>query len=142
RPAPGHLGVGAMRRPRRLAVALMTVALLVACGSGSNPPGQSAAAGTGKAAVTRAPFGQLPDGSAVDIFTLTNAGGMEVRTIPYGAIVVSIKAPDRNRRSEDVVLGFDKLDDYVARRTFFGAVVGRYGNRIANGRFTLDGKAY
>jgi aldose 1-epimerase len=132
-----------MRRPRRLAVRLMTVGVLVAaCGSGTGPQSQSAATPIGKAAVTRALFGQLPDGSAVDVFTLTSASGMEVRTIPYGAIIVSIKVPDRNRRFEDVVLGFDKLDDYVTRRTFFGAVVGRYGNRIANGRFTLDGKAY
>jgi aldose 1-epimerase len=126
-----------------LAVGSMTVGLLfAACGTGANPESRSSAAGMGKAAVTQARFGQLPDGRAVDVFTLTNAGGMEVRTIPYGAIIVSIKVPDRNRRFDDVVLGFDGLDGYVTHRTFFGAVVGRYGNRIANGRFTLDGKTY
>jgi aldose 1-epimerase len=130
-------------RPRRLVVALVTVGLLVAaCGRGANPQSQSPAGGVGKAAVTHAPFGQLTDGATVDVFTLTNAGGMEVRTIPYGAIIVSIKVPDRNGRLEDVVLGFDTLDGYANHRTFFGAVVGRYGNRIANGRFTLDGKTY
>ena len=130
-------------KPRRLTVALVTVGLLVAaCGRGANPQDRSPAGGGGKPAVTRAPFGQLPDGAAVDVFTLTNAGGMEVRTIPYGAIIVSIKVPDRNGRLEDVVLGFDTLDGYASHRTFFGAVVGRYGNRIAKGRFTLDGKTY
>jgi aldose 1-epimerase len=130
-------------KPRRVAVALVTVGLLTAaCGSGANTQGRSSSGGVGKAAVKHAPFGQLPDGTAVEVFTLTNAGGMEVRTIPYGAVIVSIKVPDRDGRFEDVVLGFDNLEDYLKRRTFFGAVVGRYGNRIAKGRFTLDGNTY
>jgi aldose 1-epimerase len=125
-----------------LAPALITAALIaVACNNTTaNTPGGSP--GAGKAAVKRASFGTLPDGATVDMFTLTNGRGMEVRTIPYGAIIVSIRVPDRAGRIEDVVLGFDDLDGYVKRRTFFGAVVGRYGNRIAAGRFTLDGKTY
>jgi aldose 1-epimerase len=129
--------------PHRLAMALMTVAVpAAACGSGSNQQSPTPAGAVSPAAVKRAPFGQLADGTAVEIFTLTNANGVEVRTIPYGAIVVSIKVPDRDGRFGDVVLGFDTLEDYAKGRPFFGAVVGRYGNRIARGRFTLDGQTY
>jgi len=84
----------------------------------------------------------MPDGANVDLFTLTNAHGLEVRVITYGAVIVSIKTPDRNGRFEDVVTGFDTLDDYRTRSRFFGAVAGRYANRIANARFTLDGRTY
>jgi aldose 1-epimerase len=77
------------------------------------------------------------------IYILTNANGVEVRTIPYGAIITSIKVPDRSGRLDDVVLGFDTPDDYVAKtHPYFGAIVGRYGNRIAKGQFTLDGTTY
>jgi aldose 1-epimerase len=67
---------------------------------------------------------------------------MEVRTMPYGAALVSIRVPDRNGKADDVVLGFDALDDYVTKNRFFGVVAGRYANRIAKGRFTLDGTTY
>src|SRR6185295_8678086 len=93
-------------------------------------------------AVTPASFGHLPDGTEVGLFTLTNARGVEIRAIAYGAIVVSIRTPDRNGRLEDIALGFDDLEGYLTRSRFFGAVVGRYGNRIANGKFTLDGTEY
>jgi aldose 1-epimerase len=126
-----------------LLIALMAAAAATAaCRNDANREPGSRAAVNGTATVKRAPFGQLPDGTAVDIFTLTGAGGMEVRTVPYGAIVVSIKVPDRDGRLDDVVLGFDSLDGYANPHPFFGAVVGRYGNRIARGRFTLDGKTY
>jgi aldose 1-epimerase len=90
----------------------------------------------------RAPFGTLPDGTNVDVYTLTNAAGMEVRTIPYGAILVSIRVPDRNGRFDDVVMGHETLEKYLTASRFFGAVVGRFGNRIAKGTFTLDGREY
>jgi aldose 1-epimerase len=89
-----------------------------------------------------ASFGRLPDGTDVGLFTLSNARGLEVRAIAYGAILVSIRAPDRRGRLDDVVLGCDDLDGYLTRSRYFGAVVGRYGNRIANGRFTLDGRTF
>ena len=92
--------------------------------------------------VTRAPFGTMPDGTPVEIFTLKNKAGMEVRVISYGAIIQSIRVPDRNGRFADVVNGHDTLDGYRTRSRFFGAVVGRYGNRIAKGKFTLDGREY
>jgi aldose 1-epimerase len=87
-------------------------------------------------------FGTMPDGTPVKLFTLSNASGMEVRAINYGAILVSIKVPDRNGRVDDVVVGHDDLEGYLTKSRFFGAVVGRYGNRIAGGRFTLDGRTY
>lgn len=88
----------------------------------------------------RSPFGSMPEGATVDLFTLKNPAGMEVRAISYGAILVSIRTPDRTGRFADIALGFDALDDYLTRSRFFGALVGRYGNRIANGRFTIDGR--
>lgn len=87
-------------------------------------------------------FGTMPDGTAVDLFTLTNAHGIEVRAITYGAIIVSIRTPDRNGRLADIVLGLNTLDQYRTRSRFFGAVVGRYANRIGGARFTLDGRTY
>lgn len=94
------------------------------------------------ATVGRTPFGAMPDGAPVDLFTLTNPAGLEVRAISYGAVLVSIRTPDRTGRLADIVLGFDALDGYLTRSRYFGALVGRYGNRIANGRFTIDGRTF
>jgi aldose 1-epimerase len=96
--------------------------------------------------VTSQPFGKIPDGTAVEIFTLSD-GPYEARITNYGGVVVSLKAPDRNGKSADVVLGFDDLNGYVANfngpsTAFFGAIIGRYGNRIGHGSFALDGKKY
>jgi aldose 1-epimerase len=122
--------------------ALSAIALaLVLCACGSPPPRETNAAGK-KAAVTRAPFGVLPGGARVEIFALTNSAGIEVRTMTYGAVIVSIEAPDRAGRPGDVVLGFDALDGYLEPNPYFGAVVGRYANRIAQGRFAIDGAGY
>ncbi len=87
-------------------------------------------------------FGKMPDGREVDIFTLTNKNGVEVRIISYGGIVVSIKVPDKQGRTGDVVLGFDNLEGYLKGHPYFGAIVGRYGNRIGNARFNLNGVEY
>ena len=84
----------------------------------------------------------MPDGQKIDVFTITNANGLQVQTIPYGAIIVSIKVPDRNGRLDDIVIGHGTLEGYLTKSRFFGAVVGRYGNRIAKGQFTLDGTPY
>jgi len=99
-----------------------------------------------KTKVTSQPFGKMPDGTPVEIFTLSD-GAYEARIATYGGIVVSLKAPDRNGKLADVVLGFDDLDGYVANfngtsGAFFGAIIGRYANRIAHGGFTLEGKKY
>ena len=79
-----------------------------------------------RAGVSRAPFGQLPDGRAVELFTLTNAHGIEVRAMTYGAIITSIRTPDRTGTPADIALGFDSLGGYLAGSPYFGAVVGRY----------------
>ena len=86
-------------------------------------------------------FGKTAEGQ-VDLYTLTNRNGIEVRITNYGGRVVSILAPDRHGKMADVVLGFDSLDDYLGSNPFFGALVGRYANRIAKARFTLDGVEY
>ena len=92
--------------------------------------------------VTRAPFGRMPDGRPVDVFTLTNGHGLEMRAISYGAIIVSLHAPDRSGRLDDVVLGHDDLAGYLGASPYFGAVVGRYANRIAGGRLPLEGAVH
>lgn len=92
--------------------------------------------------MTRAPFGTTPAGESVEAFTLTNAHGVELRAVTYGGIIVSISVPDRHGRVADVVLGHDSLEDYISDSTYFGAIVGRFANRIAGARFTLDGKTY
>jgi aldose 1-epimerase len=92
--------------------------------------------------VSQAPFGATPDGTPVELYTLTNAHGMEVRAMTYGGIIVSLEVPDRAGKLGDVVLGYDSLAGYIESSPYFGAIVGRYGNRIAKGRFTLDGKTY
>ena len=95
-----------------------------------------------EATINRALFGTTPDGSQVEAFTLTNANGIELRTISYGAIIVSLRVPDRTGRMDDIVLGYDSLQGYLRVSPYFGAIVGRYGNRIGSGRFTLDGRTY
>lgn len=92
--------------------------------------------------VTSSVFGTMPDGTVVNVFTLTNGHGVEARIITYGAAVASIKVPDRSGRFDDIVTGFDTLDGYLTRSRFFGAIVGRYANRIANARFTLEGRTF
>ena len=94
------------------------------------------------AKVTETPFGTTPDGAAVRLFTLTNAAGMEVRATTYGVILVSIRVPDRQGRLDDIVIGHENLEGYLTKSRYFGAVVGRYGNRIAGGKVTIDGHAY
>ena len=99
-----------------------------------------------KTKVTSQPFGKLPDGTPVEIYTLSD-GAFEAQIATYGGVVVSLMAPDRNGKTADVVLGFDDLDGYVANfngsaDAYFGALIGRYANRIAHGSFTLDGHKY
>ena len=90
----------------------------------------------------RESFGTTNRGEAVSVYTLKNAHGMELRVTNYGGIILSLRVPDRNGQFSDIVLGFDSLADYERSSPYFGAIIGRYGNRIARGRFTLDGSAY
>jgi aldose 1-epimerase len=93
--------------------------------------------------ITHKPFGKTTDGQSVEIYTLRNRRGMEARITNYGGIVVSLTAPDRNGKLADVVLGYNDLDTYMRPPfPYFGAIIGRYGNRIAKGRFTLNGVEY
>lgn len=87
-------------------------------------------------------FGNAPDGTPVYLYTLKNSHGMEARIITFGGIIVSLKVPDRNGKLDDVVLGFNTPGDYVKHHDYFGALIGRYGNRIGKGKFTLEGKDY
>ncbi|WP_036161484.1 aldose epimerase family protein [Marinimicrobium sp. LS-A18] len=92
--------------------------------------------------VQSAPFGSLPDGREVTQFILRNSKGMEVRLINYGGIITHLFAPDRDGNVADVVMGFDELGPYLTDSPYFGALIGRFGNRIAGGRFELDGVEY
>jgi len=95
-----------------------------------------------KPSIYKKRFGQLSDGRSVDLYTLVNSNGMKVKITNYGGIVVSLEVPDRNGKWADVVLGYDRLEDYIQNNPYFGCIIGRYGNRIAKGQFTLDGKKY
>ncbi len=121
---------------RRLAVAMLTLALLGLVGvstSEAHGPGPS---------ITKAPFGTLADGTKVDVYTLTNSHRVEVKILTYGGILQSIRIPDRHHRFANVALGFDNLADYVAKSPYFGCITGRYANRIALGKFSLNGTTY
>src|SRR4051812_11190323 len=115
----------------------IVIMLLMALGAHDPQTG-----GGAKRGVTRAPFGTTRDRKAIEIYTLTNAHGVEMRVITYGGIITSLKVPDRAGHFGDIVLGFDTLDGYLKDPPYFGALIGRYGNRIAKGQFTLDGKTY
>jgi aldose 1-epimerase len=116
---------------------LVALAALAACG-----PRTDDAPTTREATVTREPFGTTTEGDSVELFTLTNANGVELRAMTYGGIITSLKVPDREGALGDVVLGYDSLAGYLRSSPYFGAIVGRYANRIARGTFTLDGKTY
>jgi aldose 1-epimerase len=109
---------------------LIGVALFISCQQKPHPK------------VDQERFGILPNGDTVMRYTLTNASGMRVRILNYGGIVQSLEVPDRKGTLGDVVLGFDSLDQYVRQSPYFGAIIGRFGNRIAHGTFTLDDSIY
>jgi aldose 1-epimerase len=98
--------------------------------------------GAATAGMRKQPFGKTPDGKEITLFILTNKNGMEVAITDFGGIVVSMKVPDSFGKLDDVVLGYDSLEGYLTNPSYFGAIIGRYANRIAHGKFTLDGKTY
>ena len=124
-------------QPKRLRGAVIALALYGLAAGCTNESSTS-----GSEPVNQAPFGVTPDGQQVSIYTITNDNGVEARVIDLGGIIVSLKVPDRNGDLDDVVLGFDSLEGYVEEHPYFGAIIGRYGNRIANGQFTIDGETY
>ncbi len=97
---------------------------------------------SGQDAIRREPFGVTRDGTPVELYTLHNRQGAEARISNYGGLVVALKMPDRHGQFGDIVLSYDHLADYLKDSPYFGALVGRYGNRIARGKFTLDGREY
>ena len=92
--------------------------------------------------IEKSAYGTTEKGEKVDSYKLTNQKGMEVKIITYGGIISSLKVPNKAGKSEEVVIGFNSLDQYMKANPYFGALIGRYGNRIAKGKFTLDGKEY
>ena len=120
-----------------LATTLVATSVLAASRSAATRP-----AAMRSAAITQAPFGTLSNGQIATLYTLRNARGNQVQITNYGGIVTAIRVPDKNGVRGDIVLGFDTLQGYVDKSPYFGALVGRYANRIAKGRFTLDGKTY
>lgn len=94
--------------------------------------------------VSQSHFGTLPDGTDITLYTVTNSHGIEAKIMTYGGIITSLKTPDKNGEFDDIVLGFDKLEPYIENggSPYFGALIGRFGNRISEGRFTIDGETY
>jgi aldose 1-epimerase len=92
--------------------------------------------------VSKSPFGNLPDGTQVDLYTLKNAHSVTVKIMTYGGIITSLQTPDRQGKPGEIQLGFDSLDEYLKGHPYFGALCGRVANRIAGGRFAIDGKSY
>jgi len=121
------------RRAPGPAALSITLLCLASCARQDSPMPRS---------ITTVPFGTTTTGEVVDLFTMTNANGIEVRAITWGGIILSIKTPDRDGRWDDIVLGFDSLEPYEAGSPYFGSIIGRYGNRIAGGQFTLDGETF
>ncbi|MCU7548859.1 galactose mutarotase [Chitinophagaceae bacterium LB-8] len=111
---------------------------LLSCGSND---AKKDAAATTKQGVTQTSWGQA-DGKDVNLYTLTNKNGVQVKVTNYGGIVTSWLVPDKNGKQSSIVIGFDSLQGYLQKPPYFGALIGRYGNRIGNARFTLDGKTY
>jgi aldose 1-epimerase len=118
---------------------LTTAALaLTSCEKPSSPESGD----PGRPGVTREVWGKMPDGREVALFTLTNANGLRACVTEYGAILVSMETPDRQGKLADLTHGYDTLDGWLTNTSYFGATVGRFANRIAHGKFTLDGKEY
>ncbi|HOK95167.1 MAG TPA: aldose epimerase family protein [Anaerohalosphaeraceae bacterium] len=127
-----------MRTILKGAAVLLVVSVFLTAGC-AGPSAKTAAA---KLDITKADFGTTSDGKKVDIYTLTNTNGMEVKITNYGGTVVSLRVPDRSGKLDDIVLGFDNIKDYEQKSPYFGCIIGRYGNRIGKGQFTLDGVKY
>lgn len=134
-----------MLKIRSLLVSLALVAVIVGglgCGSKSRRVCSGCAAGAQAGNIDVKAFGETPDGKQVRLYSLCNARGLKAEIMTYGAIVVSLQTPDRKGQMADVVLGYDNLQSYIKTSPYFGAIVGRYGNRIAKGKFAIDGAEY
>lgn len=130
-----------IRLEARLVRLLVVSALLLGSVVGAGSFAQKTSSDT-KHAIQKQAFGKMPDGRVVDVYTLTNSHGVEARIMNFGAILLSLRVADRNHKFDDVVLGFERLEPYFTNDPHFGSIIGRYANRIANGKFTLDGVEY
>jgi aldose 1-epimerase len=127
---------------RRIAERGGSLALVFALCLGVTSPFFAGTVQRAKTRIAKRPFGKLPDGTTVDIYTLRNRHGLEVEITNYGGAVVSLRTPDRRGRMADIVLGYPDPPGYVNDTSYFGALIGRYANRIAQGKFTLNGVEY
>ncbi|MEZ4917842.1 MAG: aldose epimerase family protein [Saprospiraceae bacterium] len=116
--------------------------LFVQCANESGESAKTDEKAAPAASISKQAYGTTPEGQAVDQYTLSNGKGMEVKVITYGGIITSWTAPDKDGRYENIVLGYDSLSQYIASNPYFGALIGRYGNRIAKGQFSIDGNKY
>ncbi len=132
-----------MRQARTILLSTLFAAIILIGGCAeNNNVTSSEKAEVKKAAIKKDDFGKTADGQNVEIYTLTNANGVEAKITTYGGIVTSLKVPDRNGKLDDVVLGFDSLDSYLKGHPSLGIIAGRYANRIGKGRFKLNGVEY
>jgi len=130
------------KRFRRIAERGGSLALVFALCLGVTTPLSAGTVQRAKTRIAKRPFGKLSDGTTVDIYTLRNRNGLEVEITNYGGAVVTLRTPDRRGRMADIVLGYPDPAGYVNDTSYFGALIGRYANRIARGKFTLDGADY
>lgn len=134
-----------MRATLRLSGVIAAVAVLAsaaACGKTSESAAPAATKMADTPRITKVPFGKSPDGQVVELITMRNQRGVEVRAMTYGGIILSIKTPDKDGVADDITLGYDTTEAYAKNGTYFGVLVGRYANRIAKAKFSLDGKTY
>jgi aldose 1-epimerase len=131
---------GCIAFSRRAALLASAAAVMPFAAAGQATPDTGATPVSGQG-IASEPFGEV-DGQAVERYTLTNANGLSVAILTYGATVQSLMVPDRDGAMGNIALGFDNLDDYLAMSPYFGSIVGRYANRIALGQFTLEGETY
>lgn len=123
---------------RSAALSLIFAGVLAGCGGGEAGKNEQK---TVQAGIVKAPWGET-DGKQVELYTLTNKNGAEVKISTYGGTVTSWVSPDKNGKNSSIVLGFDSLSGYLAKPPYFGAIIGRYGNRIANGAFKIGSDSY
>jgi len=126
----------------KVPVSIAIVWLSFVCPSGQTADSQTKGEGAMVAGVKKVDFGKTKEGVPVDLYVLTNANGMTAKIMTYGAIITELHVPDRNGKLDDVLLGFDNLDQYLAGHPCFGSTIGRVTNRIGGARFSLDGKEY
>src|SRR5208337_1371051 len=119
-----------MKTDRRQMLGALAAFALGACSTKPASETSSSSQTTPNATMKKDPFGKMPNGDLVDLYTMTNAKGVSVAITTYGGRVVSVKTPDKNGAAGDIALGFDSLDGYLGDNPYFGALIGRYGNRI------------